>query len=218
MLNRISNITAGSDFKSAAKQSKSMKYGRTPIYHIYDGHDSIDISPAYNFLVKHNWKIKELNIEDEKVYIHFILSGFDFSATIPLRQINQLADIEYTVSKEKEINGVLNKVSADFLVNLSKIDYNESEYQFGLNKLDDFFNRLIAIKDEVDLTSLDRLVIDRLLEGLTRGIQEEFDSVNNGLFIFIEKYFNIKISGWSSKAFNNGFIIVTRIRPFVQNL
>lgn len=217
MLNRIPNITAGSDFKSAAKQSKSVKYGRTPIYHVYDGHDSINISPAYNFLVKHNWKIKELNIEDEKVYIHFILSGFDFSTTIPLRQINQLADIEYAVTKEKEINGVMNKVTADFLVNLSKINYNENEYQFALTKLDSFFNRLIGIKDEVDIASLDRLLIDRLLEGLAKGIQDEFDSINNGLFIFVEKYFNIKISGWSNKAFNNSFIIVTRIRPFIQN-
>lgn len=218
MLNRISNITAGSDFKSSAKQSQSLKNGKTPIYHIYDGHDSINISPAYNFLIRHNWKIKELNIEDEKVFISFTLSGFDFSTTIPLKQINQLTNIEYTVTREKEIEGSKYKVSADFLVNLSKINYNEDEYQFLLTKLDAFFSRLMFLKLKGELTSSERKVIEGLLEGLSRGIQEEFDSINNGLFIFIEKYFNIKINGWSNKTFNNNSVIVTKIRPFTQNL
>jgi hypothetical protein len=217
MLNRIANITAGSDFKSSAKQNNSIKYGKAPIYHIYDGHDSINISPAYNFLTRHNWKIKELNIEDEKVHICFTLSGFDFTTIISLKQINQLTEIEYTVSREKDNVDIKNKVTVDFLVNLSKINYNEDEFQFTLPKLDVFFDRLVSIKGETDVSSLDRKIADKLIEGLARGIQDEFDSINNGLFIFVEKYFNVKISGWNNKAFNNSFVIVTKISPFTQS-
>lgn len=218
MLNRIINIAAGFDFKGAAKQPKNLKYGKGHIYHMYDGHDSINISPAYNFLMKHNWKILDLNVEDEKLFIGFIVSGFEFNTVIHLKQINQLTDIEYNVAKEKEIDGVKFKMSVDLIVNLSRINYDEVSQRFDMTNLESFFNRLVFLKLKGELTSADRKAIDGLLEGLAVGMQNEFDSINNGLFIFIEKYFSYKISSPAGRAVTSNSVFVMKIHPFVQNL
>ena len=213
MLNRIVNITAGSDFKNAPKKTQSQRYERGNFYQIFEGHDSISISPAYNFLTRHKWKIKELNAEDEKLYIDFILGDFEFAASINLGQINQISTIEYTVIKEKEIDNLINKIAVTFIVNLSKIDYSEADYHYSLTNIDAFFNRIMYLKLRGDLTVSDRKAIDGLLDGLGRAIQADFDLINNGLFIFISKYFNIKTSGSGGGIFNSDSVIVTKIRP-----
>jgi hypothetical protein len=213
MLNRIVNISAGSDFKSATKPYRGAKYDRAQAYHIYDGHDSIAISPAYNFLLKHNWKIKEMNIEDDKLFINFFITDFEFITNISLKQINQLTNIEYTVIKEKEFEDVLSKIAVDFIVNLSNINYNEVDYIYNLSKIEIFFNRLMHLKLKGELSSSERKVLDGLLEGLAQGIQDEFNVINNSLFIFIEKYFDFKISGGNNKININNSVFLTKIRP-----
>ncbi len=215
MLNRIINISAGSDFKNSTKPYKSFKFDRANAYHTYDGHDSIAISPAYNFLLKHNWKIKELTIEGDKLYINFFISDFEFATTIPLKQINQLTNIEYTVFKEKEIDDNKYRIAVDFLVNLVNINYSDIEYIYNLAKIEIFFNRLMHLKLNGELSSSERKVLDGLLEGLGPGIQEEFNAINNSLFIFIEKYFDFKITGWNKKVNINDSVFLTKIRPII---
>lgn len=213
MLNRIGNISAGSDFKSSVKPQKSARYDRTQAYHAFDGHDSIAISPAYNFLLKHNWKIKEMSVEEDKLFLDFSISDFEFTTTISLKQINQLSTIEYIILREKEVDFERTKIAAEFIVNLTEIDYNKLEYSYNLSKLDIFFNRLMHLNLKGELNSSDRRVLDGLLEGLAQGIQEEFNAINNSLFIFIEKYFDIKISGWNKKINITDSVFLTKIRP-----
>lgn len=218
MLNGILNITAGSDFKNAARPGRSFKLGKTNVYHIYDGQDTINISPAYNYLAKHKWKVKELNLEDEKLLFSFELGGFSFSVSVPLKQLNQLTNVEYTVLGEKEGDETITNVVVHFLVHLFPIDHNEKQHGEVLTNLITFFNRLYYLKLNGEIAPSERKVIDSLLEGLPEKLQKEFNSINNGLFIFIEKYFNYKISGLSNKAIGNEKVYITKIRSFTQEL
>jgi len=216
MLNGILNITAGSDFKNAGKPVRNYKAGKSSIYQFYEGQDSINISPAYNYLAKHKWKVKELNLEDEKLLLSFEAGGFDFSVNVPLKQMNNLTSLEYSVLREKNGDDSVTRVVVHFLVNLVAIDYNENQHGANLSNLETFFNRLFYLKLNGELAPSERKVIDSLLEGLSENIQNEFNSINNGVFIFIEKYFNNKISGLSSKHYGNDKVFVTKIRSFTQ--
>jgi len=218
MLNGIANITAGSDFKGAAKKDNTAKPGRTVVYQMYDSHDSISISPAYSFLNRHNWKIKDITLEDEKLSITFTIAGYEFSTTIPLRQINQITDLEYTIVKKKDIDGIAYSVKVDFLVNLDRINYDEAGFTCSLSNMEIFFNRLIHLKMRDGLSLTERRVIEGMLEGLGPGLQSEFDLINNGLFIFIDKYFKIKINNNGNKANYINSVFVTRIRTFTESL
>lgn len=212
MLNRIVNISAGSDFKSASKPFRGAKFDRTNASQGYRP-DSIAISPAYNFLAKHNWKIKELIMEGEKLHISFFLSGFEFLTVIPLKQINQLPSIEYTVIKEKEIDKAKRRIAAEFIVNIAEINYGREEFNFNLVKMEAFFNRLIHLRLNGELGPAERKSLDELLEGLAEGMQEEFNEINNGIFIFIEKYFNFKITIGAKKVNINNPVFLVKVRP-----
>lgn len=218
MLNGIINIAAGSDFKNASKPDRNLKNNRLASYHMYEGQDSISISPAYGYLSKHKWKVNELNVEDEKLSMSFSLQGFEFSVVIPLRQMNQLTNIEYSVLAEKLEEGVSRRVAVNFLVNISKINYEEKQHGASLKNLEAFFNRLfyLNLKGEIGLN--ERKVIESILEGFAESIQSEFDSINNGLFIFVEKYFKLKLSGFNSKPQSNDKVFVTKIRSFTVEL
>ena len=218
MLNRILNITAGSDFNKAAKPIRSSRQGKVLSYANYDGHDSIAISPAYSFLLRHKWNVKELNVLEDKVYINFFLSEFEFITSVFLKQINQLANLEYTVIKDVNIDGKKYDLAVDFLVNIAKTEYNEEALNTNFTELTVFFEKLLHLKINPGINSADKKLIYGLLEEYGADIQEEFNSVNNCLFIFIEKYFNFKINGWPNNIKTNGSVFVTNVRPLAPKI
>ncbi len=218
MLNGIINIAAGSDFKNASKPDRNLKNNRLATYQMYEGQDSISISPAYGYLAKHKWKVKELNVEDEKLSMSFTLQGFEFSVVIPLAQLTKLTGVEYKVLAEKIEDGISRRVVANFLVNVSKINYEEKQHGSNFKNIQTFFNRIFHLNLKGEIGPNERKVIDSILEGLAENIQTEFDSINNGLFIFIEKYFKLKLSGLDSKPVTEEKVFVTRIRSFTLEL
>jgi hypothetical protein len=86
------------------------------------------------------------------------------------------------------------------------------EYIYSLAKMEIFFNRIMHLRLKGKLGQSERNILDGLLEGLSQGIQEEFNSINNTLFVFIEKYFDFKITGWNKKVNINNTVFVSQIQ------
>ncbi|MCX7875610.1 MAG: hypothetical protein N2321_05500 [Melioribacteraceae bacterium] len=194
MLERITNISAGSDYKNAT--SKMGKYNRTSQFlHTLNNSisDSISLSPAVSYLNSINWKLKKINKVKENLVVIFEFDGFEFTANVGFPELALSNHVEYYVRKNFE--NVSNRIEVN--INLETPPLNsellKEPKDVELYYFNSFINDLIDLKEKVYELNEDNFEVIKLFKAKEKNLKKEFDAINENLFHFIEKYLSIKL-------------------------
>ena len=194
MLEKIVNISAGSDYKQSSRPGRqSAVSSYISSYHAVSN-DSISLSPATSFLSGIGWKLKKIQNEKEKLRIVFSFDDFDFSTAIIPGEIAQLQRIDYeinysvisytsVVNMNVEISSPLNLEGAESI-----------QVKLHLPELKSFFGSILSsfgFKTEVSSNNYE---VQKLFVEMENALQTEFNYINKGLINFLEKYLSLKIS------------------------
>ena len=194
MLNKINNISAGSEYSKSSRQaafngSIAAGYSRRA-----DMYDSVDISPALQFLNNVKWRLKEFkHSANEKLFLDFIISDIEFQTTLDLVNITSLTELNYNLIKNENSEIQSGKIFTDLASKLGEIRYDKQPELINFSATNVFFSRVLDLRIYRELNSADAYVINELVRGITNGIKNEFDLLNNQIFIFLDKLINVKV-------------------------
>ncbi len=194
MLDKISNISAGSEYgRSVNTGSFNGLIGG--VYNKKIGsHDSVNISPALKFLNQVNWKLKDFkHVVNEKLSLSFLVSDLEFQTTIDLVNILNINSVEYRIIKERKGTNWKSRTYLDIVSIPDKIKYSEEPYLINFSALNLLFQRIFDINVFNEITDKDRFLIEELLRDIKFGINDEFNYLNSFLFTFVDKLTGIKI-------------------------
>jgi hypothetical protein len=194
MLEKIVNISAGTDYKQSSKPGRQSSVSNyISSYHAVSN-DSISLSPATAFLSGIGWKLKKIQNEKEKLHIVFSFDDFDFSIAIIPGEIAQLQRIDYEIKYSfNSYTGIVNmniKVASPL-----NIEGSESiQVKLHLPELKKFFSSIISsFGFRTDVSSSTYEVQKYFLE-MENALQPEFSYINKGLINFLEKYLSLKFN------------------------
>lgn len=209
MLNKISNITTSSDF---SKSNSRLGLDFNKQVNLQNNHivqnDSVNLSPAYQFLKKLNWKLKLVKcIAGKKYYCTFVIENFEFASEIEILPSGSLEFINYDVSKENWRYKLLMslQVKVEDLKNL-KVDSN------FLKSINTLFERLSLLKINKEISRKDSSSLDDLMDGLLNNLIKDFNFINLNLISFIEFNFNTKLNFLENKTNYLSSISLNKIR------
>ncbi len=195
MLNKIINISAGSDFKKSNGSGNQNKFLRRNPYSSFQFHDSIIFSPALQYLTNIQWRLKEIShLSKGKLAISFITSDIEFQTVVDLPNIDSLKTLDYKVIKENSQADDDDPMLVEVEVRIEGINEEVLPQAVTLDKLESLFKRLFAFKIENQLNKTNSVMLTELIGDLLEDLKKEFDHVNNHLFNFIEKLTESKIS------------------------
>ncbi|MEO8399385.1 MAG: hypothetical protein ABI550_06160 [Ignavibacteriaceae bacterium] len=184
MLDKIINITAGSDFKKSKGFGSNNKPLKKNPYNSFQFHDSIIFSPALQFLTKVEWKLKEIkHLTNGSIAISFTAAEIEFQTIIDIPNISNLKTLDYKVIKEEIIEEQKNKLLIEIQVKVEE----SLPGVIHFTSLEKLFKRLFILKIENQLTRDNSGVLNNLIEDLMTDLKKEFNIVNNHLFTFLEK-------------------------------
>lgn len=214
MLNKIDNISPGSEYSKASRPSGFTGNLASAYVRQSYVHDSVNISPALQFLNLVRWRLKEFkHIAKEKLFLDFMLSDIEFQTTIDLVTIERANDLSYHIIKEGNETNYNSKIISDMLVKIENIQYDKEPELINLSALNVFFQRVFNQRIYRELTQSDKYIIDELVNGISTGMKDEFEYLNNQLFIFLEKLEGIRVDKKDRKEINqNEIITVNSIR------
>ncbi len=209
MLDKINNISAGSDFTKAVHTSSFGSILSSSYTHKVDAHDFADISPAFKFLNSINWKLKEFkHVENEKLFLGFIISDIEFHTAISLVNFEKIDMLGFNISKENKEGNKSAKIITDLSVKVDGINYNREPSLINFSAFNVFFQRIFDLNVYREITREDKYLMDMLLEGIFFGIKEEFHHLNNLIFIFVDKLTGQRVSKKENKRDNYGESVV----------
>lgn len=194
MLGRITNISAGSDYKNSA--SKSGAYNRTSQFiHTLSASmsDSISLSPAVTFLNSLNWKLKKISKEKEHLIIVFEFNGYEFTANIGYPELALNNNVDYIVKRNFE--NISNRLVLNINITTPPLNYElESELNsVDLFHFDSFVKDIINLYEKVYELNEENYEVVKLFKAREKILKKEFETINENLFHFIEKYLSIKL-------------------------
>ncbi|MHB1687358.1 MAG: hypothetical protein ACYCVH_08285 [Ignavibacteriaceae bacterium] len=211
MLNKIDNISAGSDYNKASKTANSGNLLNINFARRLDLHDKVDFSPSLKFVNQINWKLKEFkHIVNDKLFLDFVVSNIEFKTTIDLANFNKLEILNYLVIKEVDKDNVRKKIIADISSYIGKINYNQDPLLIKFLSLNLFFRRVEESNLSGDITVRDKFVLENFVNDIINGIMKEFDLLNNQIFIFLDKLANLKLSVAEKDKNNPGDLLVIK--------
>lgn len=194
MLERIINITPGSDYNRASRNPKyGKKFSLYTNFQSGSSNDSIQISPATAYLAHIKWKLKKFSNDQEKMGIVFEFDGFEFVTHFSLGEIVQLNRIDYDVMKEIENLGNLVKVSSKMSVLLNEHS-DQNIFIEHMNYLSEFYSRLMNSGLRKPSIITDVSMLRNMTVDIYKELTGEFNYINSCLLRFIEKYSSQKIS------------------------
>ncbi len=194
MLEKIVNISAGSDYKQSSRPGKQSAVSNyISSYHAVSN-DSISLSPATSFLSGIGWKLKKIQNEKEKLRIVFSFDDFDFSTAIIPGEIIQLQRINYEIKYSLiSYNGIVNmNVEISSPLNLEGSE--SIQVKLHLPELKKFFGSIISSFGSKTDVSSNNYEVQKLFVEMENALQREFNYINKGLINFLEKYLSLKIS------------------------
>ena len=210
MLNKIDNVSAGSEYGKTGRSTGYIGNFASAYTHRVDYHDSVNISPALQFLNQVRWRLKEFkHVANEKLYLSFIVSDVEFQTTVDLINIDQLKYLNYHSIKEFKLIDEPKKILSDYSVKITEVHYDNEPVLINFSALNVFFQRVLELRINRELTVSDKFILDELVNGLTTGLKTEFIQLNNQIFIFINKLVGIKIFSKekADSEFNESLII-----------
>ena len=193
MLNKIDNISAGSEYSKSTKPAGFGINAASAYNRRADVHDSVNISPALQFLNQVNWRLKEFKrIANEKLILNFIISNIEFRTTIDLENINLLNMLDFNLIKEENAAGSFPKIYIDLSSVIGEINYNSEPALINFSSMNVFFRRVVDLETKRELNRSDSYIFEELVNGISNGINNEFEQLNNQIFIFLDKLLKIK--------------------------
>jgi hypothetical protein len=196
MLSKIDNISPGSEYSKASKPSGFAATIASAYVRSAGLHDTINFSPALQFLNLVRWRLKAFkHVTNDKLFLDFVLSDIEFQTTIDLVNIESQAFLDYFLIKEGQESNSSKKIFSDFSVNIGRINYEQEPILINLSALNIFCQRIFEQRINREVTANDKYIMNEFVRGITGGIKDEFNHLNNHLFIFLEKLENIRIDG-----------------------
>ncbi len=193
MLDKISNISAGSGYSTSAKSNSFSGLIGAVYNKKIDSHDSVNISPALKFLNLVNWKLKEFkHVINDKLFLAFLVSDIEFQISIDLLNFTNLFRLDYRVIKERKGDNWNTRTIMDLESVLSTIQYYEEPFLINFSALNVLFLRIFDSNIFAEITEKDRYYTEELMRDIKFGIKEEFGFLNSFLFTFIEKLTGLK--------------------------
>ncbi len=194
MLDKISNISAGSEFSRSVKTGSFNGLIGATYNKKINSHDSVNISPALKFLNQVNWRLKDFkHIVNEKLSLTFLVSDIEFQTTLNLVNLQNIVSVEYRIIKERRGKNWNSNTYLDLISVLDKIQYDEEPFLINFSALNVLFQRIFDINVFNEITQKDKFLIQDLLKDIMFGINEEFNSLNSFLFTFVDKLTGVKI-------------------------
>ncbi len=194
ILDKIDKINTGRDY---SKSTRNKIYGagfQSKYKPALDRHDSVDISPAFKYLIQVNWRLKNFKYDaDEKLFIDFIVSGIEFKLTVDLMNFDKLSSFNYRLLREDASGERKHKIAADVTSKIEWINYDRDPELINFSAVNIFFNRIFSQNIFNDLNREDKYFLDSLVEGIVHGIREEFAQLNNQVLIFFDRLTGKKI-------------------------
>lgn len=208
MLNKIDNISPGSEYSKANRPVGFSGNLATAYVRQSYIHDSVNISPALQFLNLVRWRLKDFkHISKEKLFLDFVLSDIEFQTTIDLVNIGRLDDLNYHIIKEGNESHNTSRIISDLSVKIENIKYDNERLLINLSSFNVFFQRIFNQRIYSELTNSDKYIIDELMSGISAGIREEFEYLNNQLFNFIDKLEGVRVDKRYRNDINNNEIL-----------
>ena len=188
MLQGITNISTNTEHGEVKKDFKL--YGKQRAYLTDDSeNDLIQISPAFKYLTKLNWKLQEIDVNDkEKIVISFSVFDYLFKITIDLRLLPHLNKVFFDVKKKFDRKNIVLLFSVPFVLN-----ENETLDNFSLEYLGVLYTRLDYLIRTKEIGSTENRVTVGLYEDIIPGLKTEFQKILYALLIFAEKLTSQKI-------------------------
>lgn len=216
MLAKILNITPNSGFKSSSKSPELMKYIRGNNSAYFSVNDSVDFSPAIQFLARIEWQLKELSkTVNEKLLITFCISNLEFRVVIDLATLNRISFITYEIHRAKTGN-INEKVLLVLTSILSDLTYEENDVLIQPNTLNKLFDRFEQLNLTDELSGVDTSTLAYIADDLTSYLQTEFDYINKLLLVFVEKLTGNKLFGGVTQIKNKDAAIIIEKMKFVN--
>lgn len=192
MLERILNISAGSDYKNST--SKSGHYHRSSQFLTTlqsSLSDTISLSPATAFLSSVHWHLKKLSNEKEKYVIVFDFDGFEFTANFGQPDILVSHSIDYEV--RKKIERIARTYDAYMQIACAISDQREKPgSRVSLPELNLFVQDLSELEELTYSLNAETIEVKKKFYQRNELLQTEFNYLNSCLVEFLEKYLSIK--------------------------
>lgn len=191
MLERILNISAGSDYKNST--SKSGNYHRTSQFLSTlqsSLSDSISLSPATAFLSSVHWRLKKLSNEKEKFVIIFDFDGFEFTAHVGQPDILITHSVEYEVKRKIENYAKLYEANFQFASHVSD-QRDKPGSRTAMPELISFVKDLLDLEDLSYNLDSENTEVKKIFYQRSDSLQTEFSYLNSCLIMFLEKYLSI---------------------------
>ncbi len=194
MLNKIINISPGSDFNHPNKFGKN---GRS-FYHNsvneYNNKDSVNLSPAILYISRLNWHLKQIkNSSNDSIFIAFEIADLLFETTVEVGNLKSPEYLNYKIIKEKSRYDISKKFMAEITADIQKSNGSEIADVIKFNGLNTLFDRIFMLDVESEISLRDSISLNNLFEGIEMKVEEEFNYINNNLIIFVEKLLEVKL-------------------------
>lgn len=194
MLERIINITPGSDYNHSAKNPKlGKKFSLYAAFQSDTSADSIHISPATAFLANIRWKLKKFANDQERINLVFEFDGFEFLTHFSVRELIQIRRIEYDVKKSMENLGNLVKVSSRISAPLNEFMELDVVVEH-MRYLSEFYTRLLKSGLRIPSVVSDTTMLGNMAVDIKNELSDEFSYINSCLLHFVEKYSSQRIA------------------------
>jgi hypothetical protein len=188
MLEGITNINPDSAYKGDKKKVvfyPAVSRGNKPAGH---GEDSISLSPSLHFLLEKNWNPVQLKeISSHKIFIDFILAGLEFKIDLDIDKVLLEKKFLYKVISSNETEKTKTLLQIEFKPSL---DFLPSKYEAPLQNLSSLHALFGKVKEYnliAEVNSIDADAVRNLLEGIEKGVINEFNHITSGVLQLYEK-------------------------------
>lgn len=188
MLDKILNITPGSDFNQSPVKKGKGDYFLSRIAAHSDVHDSLSYSPAWRYITQLNWRINGAKLlKDNKFYISFIVGETEFNTLLDLNDLSSSSVFVYEITRKK----VINNNETGVLIELEKKTYSVADAGviYELKNLNRLFERVWNMDLKHELSDKE-MYLNSLLEDNIKGISAEINFITVSLVSFVEKLLN----------------------------
>ncbi len=188
MLQGIANISTNTEHSEVKKDFKL--YGKQrSLLNDDSSNDHIQISPAFQYLTKLNWKLQKIDVNDkDKIVINFTIFEYLFKITIDLKLLPHLNKVFFDVKKKIENKNIVLLFSVPFI-----LKENETLENLALDNLNVLYTRLYYMVRTREIGSAENKVTYGFYEDIIPGLKIEFQKILYALIIFAEKLTSQKI-------------------------
>ncbi|PKL82168.1 MAG: hypothetical protein CVV24_11455 [Ignavibacteriae bacterium HGW-Ignavibacteriae-3] len=194
MLEKIVNISAGSDYKHASKPGKYIKIAHYLSEYHPTGNDSISLSPATGFLSILGWKLKKIKSNKDIIQVGFTFDSLDFSTDLNPNDINQLHRLEYIIRFLLGNHEGSSELIAKFTSVVDPDRQDGNQIKVDLPEMKGFFDFLHTSYGYKSDLSAETYEVRKLFSEAQFKLADEFNYLNKNIIVFVEKYLSTKIN------------------------